>query len=144
MDYAPELIAKAKTAKSAEELCTLAAENGITITEEEAKGYFAQLHKEFTSLADAALSDEELEQVAGGKGGNASTEANYPDPKYHKGQRLWIYYPSTHNYLGIKILETGGYLEGRGWEYLVLNEYGCEESYYLDYLGGNDILTYKP
>ena len=66
MDYTPEMLAKAKAAKSAEELRTLAAENGITITEEEAKAYFAQLHKEFTSLADAALADEELENVSGG------------------------------------------------------------------------------
>ena len=81
MDYAPELIAKAKTAKSAEELCTLAAENGLPITAEEAEGYFAQLHKEFTSLADAALSDEELENVAGGS--SCKNGRSYSDTPPH-------------------------------------------------------------
>ena len=56
----PELIAKAKAAKSAEELLALAVENGIELTEEEAKICFEQLH------TNAAVSDDELENVAGG------------------------------------------------------------------------------
>ena len=56
----PELIAKAKVAKSAEELFNLAKENGIKITEEEAKTYFAQLN------ANDDISDDELDAVAGG------------------------------------------------------------------------------
>ena len=55
-----ELIAKAKAAKSAEELLALAKENGLELTEEEAKTYFAQLN------ANGALSDDELDAVAGG------------------------------------------------------------------------------
>jgi predicted ribosomally synthesized peptide with nif11-like leader len=55
-----ELIAKAKAAKSAEELLELAKENGIELTEEEAKTCFEQLH------TNAAISDDELEAVAGG------------------------------------------------------------------------------
>ena len=38
-----EMIAKAKEAKSVEELITLAKENGVELTEEDAKAYFAQL-----------------------------------------------------------------------------------------------------
>ena len=56
----PELIAKAKAAKNTEELLELAKENGIELTEEEAKTYFAQLN------ANDAISDDELGAVAGG------------------------------------------------------------------------------
>ena len=56
----PELIAKAKAAKSAEELFALAKENNVELTEEEAKTYFEQLN------ANGAVSDEELDAVAGG------------------------------------------------------------------------------
>ena len=56
----PELIAKAKTAKSAEELLVLAKENSVELTEEEAKIYFEQLN------ANVALSDDDLDAVSGG------------------------------------------------------------------------------
>ena len=56
----PELIAKAKAAKSREELLALAKENGIELTEEEAKKYFEQLN------TNGAVSDDELEAVSGG------------------------------------------------------------------------------
>ena len=39
-----EMIAKAKEAKSVEELITLAKENGVELTEEDAKAYFEQLN----------------------------------------------------------------------------------------------------
>ena len=55
-----ELIAKAKAAKSAEELLALAKENNVELTKEEAKTYFEQLN------ANSAVSDDELELVAGG------------------------------------------------------------------------------
>ena len=55
-----ELIAKAKTAKSAEELLALAKDNNVELTEEEAKTYFEQLN------ANGAVSDDELDGVAGG------------------------------------------------------------------------------
>ena len=56
----PELIAKAKTAKSAEELLALAKENGIELTIEEAKTFFAQIS------ASGAVSDDDLDAVSGG------------------------------------------------------------------------------
>ena len=56
----PELIAKAKAAKSAEELLALAKENNVEMTEEQAKIYFEQLN------ANGTVSDDELELVAGG------------------------------------------------------------------------------
>ena len=55
-----ELIEKAKTAKSAEELLAIAKENGVEITEEESKVYFGQLN------VSGPLSDDELDSVTGG------------------------------------------------------------------------------
>ena len=59
-NYTPELIAKARAAKSAEELFELAKANEMEITEEDAKLYFAQLN------ANDAVADDELDAVAGG------------------------------------------------------------------------------
>ena len=59
-NFTPELIAKAKAAKSAEELLALAKANNVEMTEEEAKTYFEQLN------ANGAVSDDELGAVAGG------------------------------------------------------------------------------
>jgi predicted ribosomally synthesized peptide with nif11-like leader len=56
----PELIEKAKNAKSAEELLALAKENGVDLTEDEAKTCFEQLH------VSGEVSDDELEAVSGG------------------------------------------------------------------------------
>ena len=57
----PELLEKAKLAKSAEELIALAKENGVELTAESANAYFAQLHK------TGELPDDELDSVAGGE-----------------------------------------------------------------------------
>ena len=56
-----EMIAKAKEAKSVEELIALAKENGVELTEEEAKTYFEQLNAK-----KGELSDDELDNVSGG------------------------------------------------------------------------------
>ena len=57
----PELLEKAKQAKSAKELLTLAKENDIELTEENAKAYFEQLNPPTGELSDA-----ELDNIAGG------------------------------------------------------------------------------
>ncbi len=54
MNISKELIEKAKTAKSAEELLELAKAENIELTAEQAKEYFATIH------ASGELSDEEL------------------------------------------------------------------------------------
>ena len=59
--FTPELIEKAKSAKSPEELFALAKENGVELTEESAKAYFEQLNPKTGELAD-----DELNNVAGG------------------------------------------------------------------------------
>jgi len=61
MEISQELIAKAKKAKSAEEIMKLAKDNGIEISEETAKMYFEQICPK-----TGELSDEELDNVAGG------------------------------------------------------------------------------
>ena len=57
-----ELMEKAKAAESAEELLALAKENGMALTEEEAKKYYGRLHP------DREIADEELDNVSGGCG----------------------------------------------------------------------------
>ena len=56
-----ELLKKAKTAKSPEELIDIAKENGTELTEESAKAYFELLHPK-----TGEISDDELENVSGG------------------------------------------------------------------------------
>jgi predicted ribosomally synthesized peptide with nif11-like leader len=57
----PEMIEKAKVAKSAEELLALAKESGVEMTAEEATTYFAQLNPK-----SGELDDNDLDNVAGG------------------------------------------------------------------------------
>ena len=61
MNLAPELLEKAKAAKSAEELLALAKENAVAMTGEQAAAYYAKLHP-----VSGEIADEELENVAGG------------------------------------------------------------------------------
>ena len=57
----PEMIDKAKTAKSAEELYEIAKANGVEMTADEAATYFAQLNPK-----SGELDDDDLDAVAGG------------------------------------------------------------------------------
>lgn len=56
-----EMIQMAKEAKTAEDLLSLAKENGVELTAQEAKLRFDQLHP-----ASGELSDDELDNVSGG------------------------------------------------------------------------------
>ena len=62
MNVSKELLEKAKTAKTAEELLEMAKAENIELTEEQAAKAFAELNK------IGELSDEELDNVAGGCG----------------------------------------------------------------------------
>ena len=77
MKFSNEMIEKAKTAKSAEELLELAKAENINFTAEEAAKAFAELNK------TGELSDEELDNVAGGCGGE-----EIPEPKYKIGDMV--------------------------------------------------------
>lgn len=66
--FLPEQIEMAKQAKSAEELAELAKENGVDITEDEAREYYEQLNK------TGELSDDELDNVSGGCGNSSGND----------------------------------------------------------------------
>ncbi len=55
-----ELLVKAKECKTVEELITLAKENNVALTEEEAKEYYDRFN------TSGELTDDELDNVAGG------------------------------------------------------------------------------
>ena len=61
MEMSKELLAKAKEAKTPEELMAFAKENNMEMTEESAKAYFEQLHPK-----TGEITDEELDNVSGG------------------------------------------------------------------------------
>lgn len=63
-----ELMLKAKECKSVEELLNLAKENGVELTEEQAKEYFAKMNP-----SNGELADDELDNVAGGCGEEEKT-----------------------------------------------------------------------
>ena len=79
MNVSKELLEKAKTAKSEEELLAMAKAEGFELPEGEAKTVFSKLNK------TGELSDEELNNVSGGCGGEEITE-----PKYKEGDLVWI------------------------------------------------------
>lgn len=58
--FTPELIEKARQAKSFEELLALAKENGLELTADEARDHFEMINR------SGELSDDELDNVAGG------------------------------------------------------------------------------
>ena len=98
-NFTPELIAKAKTAESAGKLFEIAKENGVELTAEEAKTYFAQLN------ANGAVSDDELDVVAGGCGETykAGTKVRFTDgtmcPKCRSTFGIVGFKSSTGNYV---------------------------------------------
>ena len=69
MNISKELLEKAKTAKSAEELLEMAKAENIELSAEQAAKAFAELNKA------GELSDEELDNAAGGGCGSAYTDA---------------------------------------------------------------------
>ena len=78
MKFSNEMIEKAKTAKSAEELLEMAKTEKIELTAEQAAKAFAELNK------TGELSDEELDNVSGGcKGRTPKFSVN--DRVSHKG-----------------------------------------------------------
>ena len=79
MNISKELIEKAKTAKTAEEMLEMAKAENIELTVEQAAKALAELNK------SGELSDEELDNVSGGCSPSAP-------PKYHVGDYVKYYY----------------------------------------------------
>ena len=81
MKFSNEMIEKAKTAKTAEELLAMAKAEGFELPEGEAKTVFSKLNK------TGELSDEELNNVSGGCGSG-------DEPLFTVGQ--WVYVRATN------------------------------------------------
>ena len=79
MNISKELIEKAKTAKSAEELLEMAKAENIELNAEEAAQAFAKMNK------NGELSDEELDNVAGGGCQGRPPKFSLNDRVSHKG-----------------------------------------------------------
>ena len=88
-------LAKAKTAKSAEELLALAKAEGIALSKEEATKYFADLHKE------GELSDDELDNVSGGGCGDP------PESRFKVGDWIGGYFLLGQHYKVLSVTWTG-------------------------------------
>ena len=78
MKISKELLEKAKQAKTAEELLAMAKAENIELTEKQAAKAFAEFNK------TGELSDEELDNVAGGCGGR-TPKFSVNDRVSHKG-----------------------------------------------------------
>ena len=79
MRFTNEIIEKVKTAKSAEELLAMAKAENIELTEAQAAKAFEELNK------SGELSDEELDNVAGGGCGGRTPKFSVNDRVSHKG-----------------------------------------------------------
>jgi hypothetical protein len=94
----PEMIEKAKAAKSAEELLALAKLNNVEMTDDEAKTYFAQLNPK-----SGELDDDELDNVAGGAGGCSAPTNKETFPVGTRVRTPWACY--CGNYTGVIKME---------------------------------------
>ena len=123
MQFSKELIEKAKTAKSAEELLELAKAENIELTEEEAAKAFAELNKA------GELSDEELDNVAGGCDGFKPTKW-----KYNVGDcviiKEQVYSKSDFTAVIVELLPDPNIGNGHGW-YRIKELYTEGGSFYI-------------
>jgi hypothetical protein len=74
--FSEEILAKANKMKSVEELLSLAKENDIPLTREQAQEYYTQL-----TPKSGELSDEELDNVGGGGCASNPVEGDYFMPE---------------------------------------------------------------
>ena len=105
MELTKELVAKAKEAKTSEELMALAKEAGIDMTEESAALAFEQLNSKTSEL-----SDSELDNVSGGCGGGY--DAGRPHPRFAVGETV-LY---IHSWLGAQRITATGKVVKRNYE----------------------------
>ena len=105
MELTKELVAKAKEAKTSEELMALAKETGIDMTEESVALAFEQLNSK-----TGELSDSELDNVSGGCGGGY--DAGRPYPQFAVGETV-LY---IHSWLGATRITATGKVVKRSYE----------------------------
>ena len=105
MNLNAEMIEKAKGAKSAEELLTLAKANNVEMTEDEAATYFSQLNPK-----SGELDDDDLDNVAGGACGVGGDSSNRPNVRLTNGKTC----PKCGSNIGYVIITSknfGGVVE---------------------------------
>ena len=123
MKISKELLEKAKTAKSAEELLEMAKTEKIELTAEEAAKAFAELNK------SGELSDEELDNVAGGCDGFKPTKW-----KYNVGDcviiKEQVYSKSDFTAVIVELLPDPNIGNGHGW-YRIKELYTEGGSFYI-------------
>ena len=95
MKISKELLKKAKTAKTAEELLAMAKAENIELTEKQAAKAFAEFNK------TGELSDEELDNVSGGCG--RDYEPSGETPKFHVGDRLAMVHPVIGRSIAVRV-----------------------------------------
>ena len=95
MKISKELLEKAKTAKTAEELLAMAKAENIELSAEQAAKAFAELNK------TGELSDEELDNVSGGCG--RDYEPSGETPKFHVGDRLAMVHPVIGRSIAVRV-----------------------------------------
>ena len=123
MKISKELLEKAKTAKSAEELLEMAKTENINFTAEEAAKAFAELNK------SGELSDEELDNVAGG-----CDEFKETKWKYNVGDcviiKEQVYSKSDFTAVIVELLPDPNIGNGHGW-YRIKELYTEGGSFYI-------------
>ena len=95
MKFSNEMIEKAKTAKSAEELLEMAKAENIELSAEQAAKAFAELNK------TGELSEDELDNVSGGCG--RDYEPSGETPKFHVGDRLAMVHPVIGRSVAVRV-----------------------------------------
>ena len=100
MKFSNEMIEKAKQAKSAEELLEMAKEESIEMSAEQAAEYFATIH------ASGELSDEELDNVAGGGCGGSDTTGKR---KFNVGDNVLV----NKSYPAVVLSYRKSYYDGK-------------------------------
>lgn len=113
MKISKELLEKAKSAKTAEELLKLAKAEGVELSAEQAAQAFAEMNKA------GEISDAELENASGG-GCSDSGDT----PKFYLGQRVWKHanrgcYPVTITYVSTTKKSCGGIIRSDVFTYSV-------------------------
>ena len=123
MNVSKELLEKAKTAKKAEELIEMAKAENIELSEEQAAKAFAELNK------SGELSDEELDNVAGGCDGFKPTKW-----KYNVGDcviiKEQVYSKSDFTAVIVELLPDPNIGNGHGW-YRIKELYTEGGSFYI-------------
>ena len=123
MKFTDEMLEKAKTAKSAEELLAMAKAENIALTEEQAAKAFAELKR------SGEIADEELDNVAGG-----CDEFKETKWKYNIGDcviiKEQVYSKSDFTAVIVELLPDPNIGNGHGW-YRIKELYTEGGSFYI-------------